>query len=619
MVLSRLLSRAQIACGKRGSGWPGVCFLSGAVNNISFPQVFARRASPLCTHHATAEGPEHAPDTTADPGLLLEAAQGAWLRGDDLRAELQLLAAGDAARRRGDEAAQHRAKLSTAQYALVVDDPQLARHVLRNISKPSLVESDVGLLAELLRCRAEGKLDGPITGWIARAHAVGRASDRARVFVELAVLARVTRSGRDAAAVVAEALAQDESDDVMRFRLLAERARLLLAARNFDACRAYFRDAISVAESFGWVREHARLLLFYGTRVAPALGERPMAYIRSAAIDLACCGTWRDRERLRDALHEHGRRIEDRETSANVSRRLTRADREAASLRGMVLRCVDEWASAAGPEAPSAWKDVVSVLESSRELTEAVHEAGAELLELLARTLVERTQLVSLVQSLSSLERCEDVRSVAQDAVRCAARLLDADRVVLAACLPDGSREVLACHPALEEAGDDGWRETVQDRQRTTESVAPSWPDSPSPRRETEPLGPVMVVPLAAQPFEGVLYADKLLRAGTFRASDRSLLVLLGDHVARVLARVRLRADRAEEVALRTGSTVAGSGAVSSIVPMAEVEKQAHLAALEACGGKVVMAARALGVSKTQFYAKLHAWGCKTKQPRSGQ
>jgi hypothetical protein len=237
-------------------------------------------------------------------------------------------------------------------------------------------------------------------------------------------------------------------------------------------------------------------------------------------------------------------------------------------------------------------------------------------MELLARTLVERNQLVDLVQALSSLEGCEDVEGVAREAVRCAARLLDADRVVLAGFLRDGRTEVLGCHPTLDGTGDDEWRAIVQERRRMVEQVSASWMESPLPRREMGRVGPVMVTLLAAPPFEGVLYADKLLRAGTFRSSDRVLMELLGDHVARVVARIRPRAARAEEGAVGMGSAALAAEGAPRIVPMAEVEKQVHLAALEACGGKVVIAARALGVSKTQFYAKLHAWGYKTKQPR---
>ena len=513
----------------------------------------------------------------------------------------------------------------TAQYALAIHDTTLAIHELQTFRKPLLVESDVGPLADVLRCRAEGKLDGSIAGWVARTRAIGCTKDRTRAFVELAVLARTTRSGREAAAVVAEALAQDEVDDVDRFRLLAERARLLLAARNLEACRTYLRDSIAVAESSGWTREHARLVLFYGTHVAAALGERPMGYIRVAATELAVCGTWRDRERLRDALREHGRRIEDRRTTVELVRRLGQADQEAATLRGLLLSGVDELVSTMGPTGTSSadgetgsratWQDVVGVLRSSRNLVEVVKRTGTDLLELLARTLAERNQLVDLVQALSSLERFDDVGRIAQEAVRCATSLIDADRVVLAAWLPDERLEVLGCHPALEESSDDRWRTIVQEQRRTVEPARASWFDSPPPRQEMQPLGPVMVVPVVALPFEGVLYADKLLRAGTFRTSDRKLMALLGDHLGQVLARVRFRGPTAVGF-VGERSPASDPDALAGIVPMAEVEKQVHLAALEACRGKVVMAAKALGVSKTQFYAKLHAWGYKTKQAR---
>ena len=55
-----------------------------------------------------------------------------------------------------------------------------------------------------------------------------------------------------------------------------------------------------------------------------------------------------------------------------------------------------------------------------------------------------------------------------------------------------------------------------------------------------------------------------------------------------------------------------------TIMPMAEVERQAYLRALELCGGHVQRASKALGVSKVTFYAKLRAWGMHPRDRQGG-
>lgn len=47
----------------------------------------------------------------------------------------------------------------------------------------------------------------------------------------------------------------------------------------------------------------------------------------------------------------------------------------------------------------------------------------------------------------------------------------------------------------------------------------------------------------------------------------------------------------------------------SKIVPLAEVEKQAILTALDRLNGNKLLTARALGIGKTTLYRKLRAYG----------
>jgi two-component system response regulator HydG len=55
------------------------------------------------------------------------------------------------------------------------------------------------------------------------------------------------------------------------------------------------------------------------------------------------------------------------------------------------------------------------------------------------------------------------------------------------------------------------------------------------------------------------------------------------------------------------------------ILPLAEVEKNAFLHALDKSGGSVSRASEALGVSKVTFYAKLRSWGMHPKDDAGPQ
>jgi transcriptional regulator with PAS, ATPase and Fis domain len=61
---------------------------------------------------------------------------------------------------------------------------------------------------------------------------------------------------------------------------------------------------------------------------------------------------------------------------------------------------------------------------------------------------------------------------------------------------------------------------------------------------------------------------------------------------------------------MRAVSASAGAATMpTEIIPLADVEKRAYLDAYAACGSNVPRAAKALGVSKVTFYAKLRQWG----------
>jgi two-component system response regulator HydG len=58
--------------------------------------------------------------------------------------------------------------------------------------------------------------------------------------------------------------------------------------------------------------------------------------------------------------------------------------------------------------------------------------------------------------------------------------------------------------------------------------------------------------------------------------------------------------------------TPLAGGAISKVMPLAQMEKQAILSAINQLGGDKLLAARLLGIGKTTLYRKLKEYGCRS-------
>ncbi len=488
----------------------------------------------------------------------------AWLRGDDAAAETLLLSARRSAESAEQPDQQAWVQLAFARYALAVDQEELAVQLLTDISALTSIDRTTSLWAGLILARLTGAHGVPPDPLGREFSDIGDPVLRCAVLVERACLARkhADRVTAHAAIALAE---QVGVDGPTRLALLSETAESRLAVADHLGADDAFRQAMELASEAGWHRAQGRLALRYGVSIAAIHDARggPMQWIGRAATELEACATWRDKKALRDALRVHGRRIADRVVSEDLAVRLSSFERAAGASRLDVFagadRIVRELAGAvrsraADPSSVDTAADALgSMLASSRELASTVARSSDELTQMLASAVVERDRMGQLLLALSDLEPMVDVAAFAAQGARIAARLLDADGVVVAALDPQGPRP-LGCYPLDRAQTAPSWRAAI------TQHVEPpptlrSASSRPVPRDETGPVGPTLVTAIAAPPFRGAICADKLARGAQFRESDRLLLALLGGYLALGLARLQSR--QAEHTALvQLGTTL---------------------------------------------------------------
>jgi two-component system response regulator HydG len=84
------------------------------------------------------------------------------------------------------------------------------------------------------------------------------------------------------------------------------------------------------------------------------------------------------------------------------------------------------------------------------------------------------------------------------------------------------------------------------------------------------------------------------------------------------LQNARLANRRAAEPALPPTAPLSAEGEFS-VMPLAEMEKQAILDALRKLGGDKLLAARLLGIGKTTLYRKLKEYGIESAEPVPSQ
>ena len=150
-----------------------------------------------------------------------------------------------------------------------------------------------------------------------------------------------------------------------------------------------------------------------------------------------------------------------------------------------------------------------------------------ELVDLIGAALAERDRLRALLTALSDIDAATDRDSLPPLIARLAARILEADHVVVAV-VRDGQLEAAGRYGEAPPGAGDRWRTSAIGGSECAEEL---------------------VAPMRGGDVDGVIYADKLLRNGQFREQDHAVASLLAEYSARALGRLRAREE--ERNALR--------------------------------------------------------------------
>jgi DNA-binding NtrC family response regulator len=133
-------------------------------------------------------------------------------------------------------------------------------------------------------------------------------------------------------------------------------------------------------------------------------------------------------------------------------------------------------------------------------------------------------------------------------------------------------------------------------------------------KKRVASLGPAVTASLLAYPWPGNVreLSNVIEREVSLLSADATVLSALEVPLGGSQLRAGDSWTPETPTVSRMMAVKSNAGAATmpaEIVPLAEVEKRAFLDAFAVCGGNVSRAARALGVSKVTFYAKLRQWG----------
>jgi transcriptional regulator with PAS, ATPase and Fis domain len=339
----------------------------------------------------------------------------------------------------------------------------------------------------------------------------------------------------------------------------------LFASASLDVATGerHLRRAVDLFAEHGLHRDEGRALL-----VMAALAAQDPARVRSASASstlgraqtvLGKRASWRDRLAVGSGFREGGRRVIDRALTDGTVSRIEAFERARGALLSAVAAAAEggdraltdvELELADGPHRGHALSQVVGARAlaalglartnaSLGQLDGAVHD----LIDLFGAALVERDRLRVLLRVFYELDQVTAVAAFPPLVAKLAARVLDADQVVVA-LEQDGELVPLGRHG--EASGDDpnGWRAVAAgaSRERPGRHATPM-PSTLAARVHDNLAGPVVAVSLHRSGVRGVLYADKLRRKGQFREQDLAVAHLLAEYAALSLDKLRAHAD----------------------------------------------------------------------------
>ena len=487
----------------------------------------------------------------------------------DEEGDLALADARRDAARSQDPSAIARVELALAAAAQIRDDDARAlTHVSAAVEPLRPMPPAIAARAWLVDvrvARAQGRSFPPIMFDPAALDASTESTeDRRELAAELALeraaVARDTRDWSTASEHLAHARTIVEALQSPRFTALYELEAGLYAADagELEQGRARVLVAVELFESAGLKRDEARAIIRFAELLsanAPRTGDRSAAvWLGRAQTVLGQAATWRDRLSIRTGFRNFGRRVIDRVMTESAVTRIEAFERARGALlsalslsaessdRGLTELEMSAQGSAQGDLAAQVERvrlggatAMSQTAQSIAEIDRAVHD----LIELIGAALVERDRLRVLLNVLSEIDAVIDPDDLPRVVTRVAARVLEADHVVLAV-QKNQQLVALGRHGDPPSGDDDAWRaHAMQATQRSTRPR--SDPTQLAARGQENLCGPVLAVALRGREVSGALYADKLRRSGQFKDQDLAIANLLAEYIGLALGRLQAR------------------------------------------------------------------------------
>jgi hypothetical protein len=456
----------------------------------------------------------------------------------------------------------------------------------------------------------------------------------AELSLERAIAARLSRDWATARVQLERAHELASSLSSPRLIALAEIEIGLYAVEVDEPNAAYdrIRHGILLLRDAGLKRDEGRAMIGLAeTMVAKGVvseDDPAASWLGQAQAALGDFATWRDRSKVRAGFRARGRRLFDRAITEETSTQIEGFEHARGALLSAIAGSVEAAecalneleATVARIPAPNP---VPALIDEARaaalSMSQALFPSVAEvdrvvrgLIDLIGAALVERGKLRDLVHALADVDVATEPEAVPAVVAEVAARILEADHVVVA-LVKDGQLEAAGRWGEAAGESADLWRAAAG-------AVSPERPErasSPpiSQRGGAQPAGPVLVLPMRGSGVDGAIYADKLTRGGQFQEQDHALALLLAEYGATTLGRLRDRAQKnAPRVAASPGHYVFKDfvGTSPAVLRALTIAKQA--AAMDSC----VLITGECGTGKELIAQAIHSGGGRGGEPFLG-
>jgi PAS domain S-box-containing protein len=371
----------------------------------------------------------------------------------------------------------------------------------------------------------------------------------------------------------AEAAARAAAEPGLRGRVALAQGRLAWARGQTERAAESLATALRQLEDAGVEQGLGEAYLQSGAFVgdadagAPGTGPLPLAaaqYLARAQQVFARSGSLRDLDRVRQHFRLYGRRATDRVADEAVAKRAEQVYAQQRALGQHLEALLPELGrDPAGPDegqkegdeaasfraaSEALWRRLASVHTELHRGLVTLSRGMDRLVDAGHAVVVERDQLRRVLDGVRGLHLEGEPEQLTREVVGLAARVVDADRVVLALVSRSGeltAREQLG----MDTAPQTEWRLWADQARRTRAPVlADPEPDRAGPDHEgsagaaTRPeLGRCLAVPiLQGDRVHGVIYVDRQRRGGVFTRREMGLLELVAQQTGSLLERQRM-------------------------------------------------------------------------------